>query len=50
MGEKGYFVCSEKYFKEYVYEAVIKKAHFTPEQREMLKKEPIRINPWEEDV
>ncbi|MDD7194916.1 MAG: C1 family peptidase [Acidaminococcus fermentans] len=50
VGEKGYFVCSEKYFKEYVYEAVIKKAHFTPEQREMLKKEPIRINPWEEDV
>lgn len=50
VGKNGYFVCSEKYFKEYVYEAVIRKCHFTPEQKEMLKKEPIRINPWDEDV
>lgn len=50
VGKAGYFVCSEKYFREFVYEAVIRRSHFTPEQRAMLQKEPIRINPWDEDV
>ena len=50
VGKDGYFVCSEKYFREFVYEAVIRRSHFTPEQRTMLQKEPIRINPWDEDV
>lgn len=50
VGKDGYFVCSEKYFREFVYEAVIRRSHFTPEQRVMLQKEPIRINPWDEDV
>lgn len=50
VGKDGYFVCSEKYFREFVYEAVIRRSHFTPEQRAMLQKEPIRINPWDEDV
>lgn len=48
-GDNGYFVCSEKYFREYVYEAVINTKHFTEEQKEMLKKEPIFINAWDED-
>ena len=50
VGKDGYFVCSEAYFKEFVYEAVIHKDHFTPEQLEMLQKEPQYINPWDEDV
>lgn len=50
VGKEGYFVCSEAYFKEFVYEAVIHKDHFTPEQLEMLKQEPVYINPWDEDV
>lgn len=50
VGKDGYFVCSEKYFREFVYEAVIRRSHFTPEQRAMLQKETIRINPWDEDV
>lgn len=50
VGKDGYFVCSEKYFREFVYEEVIRRSHFTPEQRAMLQKEPIRINPWDEDV
>ena len=48
-GEKGYFVCSEKYFREYVYEAVIRREFLTKEQREDLKKKPIRIEAWEEE-
>lgn len=50
VGKDGYFVCSEAYFKEFVYEAVIHKDHFTPEQLEMLQKEPQYINAWDEDV
>ena len=48
-GEKGYFVCSEKYFREYVYEAVIRREFLTKEQREDLEKKPIRIEAWEEE-
>lgn len=50
VGRDGYFVCSEAYFKEFVYEAVIHKDHFTAEQLEMLKKKPQYINAWDEDV
>lgn len=50
VGKDGYFVCSEAYFQEFVYEAVIHKDHFTPEQLEMLQKEPQYINAWDEDV
>ena len=50
VGRDGYFVCSEAYFKEFVYEAVIHKDHFTSEQLEMLKKKPQYINAWDEDV
>ena len=49
VGDKGYFVCSEKYFRDYVYEAVIDKKHFTPDQLKMLEKEPVVINAWDED-
>ena len=49
VGDKGYFVCSEKYFRDYVYEAVIDKKHFTPDQLKMLEKEPVIINAWDED-
>ena len=50
VGNKGYFVCSEKYFKDFVYEAVIDAQHLTLEQKEMLKKPAVFVNPWDEDV
>lgn len=49
VGDQGYFVCSEKYFQEFVYEAVIDRCHFTPQQLAMLQKEPVVINAWDED-
>lgn len=49
VGDKGYFVCSEKYFKEYVYEAVIDRRHFSPQQAALLETEPVVINAWDED-
>ena len=49
VGDKGYFVCSEKYFREYVYEAVINRRYLTDAQRALLEKEPRRIRAWESD-
>ena len=49
VGDKGYFVCSEAYFQEFVYEAVIDRRHFSPAQLAMLEKAPVVINAWDED-
>lgn len=49
VGKDGYFVLSEKYFREYVYEAIILKKYLTQEQLEVLAKEPVEILPWESD-
>ena len=49
VGDNGYFVCSEAYFREFVYEAVILKSHFTEEQKKMMEMEPVYINAWDED-
>jgi len=49
VGNKGYFVCSEKYFREYVYEVIVRKKHLSPAQLALLEGEPRRIQPWEGD-
>ena len=49
VGKKGYFVCSEHYFREFVYEVIVRKKHLTDAQRALLETEPIRIQPWEGD-
>lgn len=49
VGKDGYFVCSEDYFQNFVYEAVIDEQHLSTEEKEMLKKEPVFINAWEEE-
>ncbi|MBQ4424199.1 MAG: C1 family peptidase [Lachnospiraceae bacterium] len=49
VGDKGYFVCSRRYFREYVYEAIINKKHLSPAQRALLDAEPAEINAWESD-
>ena len=48
VGKEGYFVCSERYFREYTYELIVKKSYLTDAQREMLTHEPMRILPWED--
>ena len=48
-GRKGYFVCSEKYFREYVYEVIIDRKYLNAKQRALLDEEPLRIDPWESD-
>ena len=49
VGKKGYFVCSEAYFREYVYEVIVRKKHLTDAQRALLEQPPVRIQPWEGD-
>lgn len=50
VGKNGYFVCSEKYFKEYVYEAIIHKKHLNEAQKALLQTEPVRLEPWAGDL
>jgi len=49
VGKKGYFVCSEKYFREYVYEAIIHKSLLTDQQKALLDTEPVEIPAWLSD-
>ncbi|MBQ7670533.1 MAG: peptidase C1 [Clostridia bacterium] len=50
VGKHGYFVCSEKYFREYVYEAIINKKHLNERQAALLDTEPLKVDPWECDT
>lgn len=45
-GQDGYFVCSDRYFDEFVYEAIIHRKHFNKQQQAAMEKEPIRVQPW----
>ena len=46
-GQNGYFVCSEEYMQNFVFEAVINKKHLTEEQLVLLGTEPVILKPWE---
>lgn len=46
-GEKGYFVMSDKWFDEYVYQVVIDKKYLTKELKFALDQNPIVLNPWD---
>lgn len=46
VGKKGYFVCSDRYFDEFVFECVIHKKHLHGEQKKLLEQEPVRIDHW----
>jgi bleomycin hydrolase len=48
-GRDGYYVCSESYFREYVYEAVVSKKYLSDSQKAMLAKKPVVIPAWEEE-
>ncbi|MBO4214085.1 MAG: C1 family peptidase [Lachnospiraceae bacterium] len=47
VGKKGYFVCSDKYFDEYVYEVIINKKHLNAQQKKVLKMKPTVLRPWD---
>ncbi len=46
-GEKGFFVMSHNWFKEYVYEVVVHKKYLTKDQQELLSSTPVELAPWD---
>ena len=46
VGKKGYFVCSDRYFDEFVYEVIIDRKYLNEAQKEILNQTPYEINPW----
>ena len=45
-GEKGYYVCSDSWFNEYVYQAAVE-AEYLGEQAALFAQEPVELDPWD---
>lgn len=46
-GKKGYYVMSDKWFDDYVYQVVIHKKFLPEKIRNLIKKKPIVLPPWD---
>lgn len=46
VGKKGYFVCSDRYFDEFVFECIIHRKHLSEAQKKLLEQPPVRIDHW----
>ncbi|MCR5067873.1 MAG: hypothetical protein K6A14_07420 [Erysipelotrichaceae bacterium] len=46
-GQNGYFACSQKFFREYVYESIINVRYLNENQKKALEDEPVELKPWE---
>jgi len=46
-GSKGYFVASDEWFDQFVYQVVINKKYLTDAQKAALEEEPIELAPWD---
>ena len=46
-GEKGYYVMSDRWFDEYMYQVVVHKKYLTAEQIAAYNAEPIELEPWD---
>jgi hypothetical protein len=47
VGKNGYFVCSDHYFDEFVYEVIIDRKYLNEVQKTLLEEEPYEIMPWQ---
>ena len=47
LGDKGFFVMSDRWFDEFMYEVGIEKRFLDPELLAVLDTEPIRLHPWD---
>lgn len=47
IGDKGYFVMSDSWFDDYVYEVVINKKYLPDSLKQALETEPVRIELWD---
>ena len=46
-GKKGYYVATDTWFDNYVYQVVINKKYLTDKEKKMLEKEPKILYPWD---
>ena len=46
-GKDGYFVMSDEWFGEYLYQIVVHKKYLSAELLRALETEPIRLEPWD---
>lgn len=46
-GEKGFYVMSDDWFNEYLYQVVIPKKYLPPRLQKILKEKPIVLKPWD---
>lgn len=47
VGEKGYFIMSDKWFDEYIFEVVIHKKHLSKTVCDKYKEKPSELDPWD---
>ena len=47
VGKDGFFVMSDDWFSEFVYQILLNKKYFTPEQAAQFESEPIVLKPWD---
>ena len=45
-GRKGYYICSDSWFDQYVYQAAVE-AEYLGAQAELAKQEPVVLEPWD---
>jgi bleomycin hydrolase len=46
-GDKGYYVMTDRWFEEYVYQIVIQKKYLPDSLRAAMEEEPIVLDPWD---
>lgn len=46
-GDKGYFVMSEDWFREYTYEAVINRRYLPEEVKQVADQQPVELKAWD---
>ena len=46
-GVDGYYIMSDAWFDEYMYQVVVDKKYLTEEQRKAFEQEPITLQPWD---
>ncbi len=47
LGDKGFFVMSDRWFDEFMYEVAVDKSFLSPQLLAVLDTEPIRLHPWD---
>lgn len=47
IANKGYFICSDSWFDQYVYQAVINKKYLSKAEQKSLEKDLVHLKPWD---